>query len=491
MSRAMLLHPDDTVAVLVENARAGDWLELQGNVTVPLRNTVPGGHKVAVQVMRPADPVIKYGYVIGKALCHIQPGEWVHNHNMATTLAPDSDFGACGDAAPTADTDVFPATTFMGYVREQGRAGIRNDLWIIPTVGCINGELEALARTFSPPPWITGVKVLSHPYGCSQLGEDLLRTTDALVGLACNPNAAGVVIVGLGCENLHLERLRSRLSMRRNVGWAKLQDVNGAETLLAGLHRLADAAPRIRTVCSVCDLVMGVKCGGSDGYSGLTANPLVGRVADRLIRVHGVTLATEIPEMFGAEPALLPRMTNAVRNDFLSMNRWFRDYFTAHGQPIYENPSPGNREGGISTLEEKSFGAVEKSGSSPIVNVLPYGGQVASGSGVQITFAPGNDLVSCTALAASGAQIILFTTGRGTPFGSVIPTLKIASNSELARSHPQWIDFDAGRLLTDGRWNMATDALCAKLLTIVNGELAAHETRGIAQIAIFKDGVTL
>jgi altronate hydrolase len=362
---------------------------------------------------------------------------------------------------------------------------------VIPAVGCINGELRALVREWPKPGWIDDVKVLEHPFGCSQLGGDLTMTADLLAGLARNPNAAGVLLAGLGCENLRLPMMLERLGGASHIRFLTLQ-TDGEEKVKPLLEELADAAPRKREPFPVSDLCVGVKCGGSDGYSGLTANPLVGRFSDRLAASGGTVLATEIPEMFGAEEEVAARIADKSEHDrFTSLIRWFRDYFVRHDQPIYENPAPGNREGGITTLEEKSLGAVEKSGSAPVTHILEYGQPVLPGGGVQITFAPGNDLVSCTALAASGAQIILFTTGRGTPFGTVVPCAKISTNSELAARHPGWIDFDAGSLLSGRTWEAETERLVRFVLSVAGGERVAHERKHSSEIAIFKDGVTL
>jgi altronate hydrolase len=282
-----------------------------------------------------------------------------------------------------------------------------------------------------------------------------------------------------------------RLDGATHVRFLTLQ-TDGVEKVKPLLDELADAAPREREPFPVSDLCVGVKCGGSDGYSGLTANPLVGRFSDRLAASGGTVLATEIPEMFGAEEEVAGRIADKSEHDaFISLIRWFQDYFVRHGRPIYENPAPGNREGGITTLEEKSLGAVEKSGSAPVTHVLKYGQPILPGGGVQIAFAPGNDLVSCASLAAGGAQIILFTTGRGTPFGTVVPCVKIATNSELAARHPDWIDFDAGTLLSGETWESAADRLTSLVLSVAGGGRAAHERKRSGEIAIFKDGVTL
>ncbi|MDR1378333.1 MAG: altronate dehydratase family protein [Synergistaceae bacterium] len=493
----ILLNDADNIVVLTCQGRRGQTAFIEGQ-RLTLRQDIPGGHKAARVLIPKGERIVKYGHPIGTATRDIAPGEHVHEHNVGTRLGE-------GDADLTVwDSRNQPrcgvtrlqvpliAGTFAGYRRDPGRPGVRNDLWVIPTVGCVNGELRALVQEWSPkkPAWIDDVKVLEHPFGCSQLGGDLTMTADLLAGLARHPNAAGVLLAGLGCENLQIPMLIERVGPEPRLRVIRLQDGEGDFAPL--LDELADAAPRYREPFPASELCIGVKCGGSDGYSGLTANPLLGRFAEHLVASGGTVLATEIPEMFGAEDVIAARVVDrTAHDDFIALDRWFREYFIRHGQPVYENPSPGNREGGITTLEEKSLGAVEKSGNAPVTQVLRYGQSALSGGGVQIVFAPGNDIVSCTSLAASGAQMILFTTGRGTPFGTVVPTIKVSTNSELAAKHPNWIDFDAGRLLTGQTWEAATESLTGLILRVAGGERAAHERKGIGEIAIFKDGVTL
>lgn len=485
----ILLSDDDSVAVLPDGGSRGDLLSC-GGIFVELRQDVPPGHKAALRGVERGGIVRKYGHPIGEAVTEIVPGDWVHTHNLKTRLSQ----GDVIERAPRAasfSAAPLEAETFLGFQREGRRAGIRNEIWVIPTVGCIGGELRALAGNYSPPPWIDCVRVLEHPHGCSQLGDDLDRTADALAGLAQNPNAAGVLVAGLGCENLELAMMEERLRGKADTRFLSMQDPGSDVRFAQTLRELADNAPRERTSSPVADLAVGVKCGGSDGYSGITANPLLGRFSDALAASGGTILATEIPEMFGAESVLTTRMDYGVFESFVELDSWFRDYFTRHERPIYENPSPGNVAGGITTLEEKSLGAVEKAGCADITRVLRYGEPAERRAGVQILFAPGNDLVSCTALAASGAQMILFTTGRGTPFGTVVPTLKVSTNSKLARDHPGWIDFDAGTLLAGADWSAATAALARLVLATAAGRPAAHELRGHGEIALFKDGVIL
>ena len=488
------LDESDNVIVLPLGGARGD--EADGT---KLSTDVPPGHKIASTRIAPGDAVVKYGHPIGSATAEIWPGDWVHEHNVATRLGTDAEqlpIWTGGKRCSEPPRHPQEKYTFMGYRRQRGRPGVRNELWIIPTVGCINGELRALATRYHKPYWIDAVRVLEHPYGCSQLGDDILYTKNILAGLARNPNASGVLLVGLGCENLLIAEVLERIGFEDTIKRVKhlvLQDEEAYEDKLSQyLDELAANTPRVREVFPLSDLCVGVKCGGSDGYSGLTANPLVGRFSDFLTAQGGTILATEIPEMFGAEDVIASRICDErVFDRFMTMDRWFRDYFKRHGQPIYENPSPGNRKGGITTLEEKSLGAVEKTGSALISAVLGYGDRATDDGDVQIAFSPGNDLVSCTSLAGSGAQIILFTTGRGTPFGTVVPTVKISTNTPLFERHPGWIDFDAGTLLTGESWDDATKRLVDYVIKVASGEKTTHEKKNIGEIAIFKDGVTL
>lgn len=489
---AILLNAADNVFVLPDGGAKGGLAE-----GVNLLEDIPPGHKIARVDVAEGAEIVKYGVPIGRARRMIVKGAWVHEHNVATRLGGEDalprKFGR-GAALGLPEKKEGEARTFLGFERPWGLPGVRNDIWVIPTVGCIGGELRYVLRDFKKPPWIDEVRLLEHPYGCSQLGSDLAATRDILCGLAQSPNAAGVLLVGLGCENLPVDALAERVREQcpaRPFETLNLQDAS-EEAVLDVLRKITGEGPRERKPFPISDLCVGVKCGGSDGYSGLTANPLVGRFSDFLTAAGGTILATEIPEMFGAEGVITDRIADdKVFCDFLELDEWFRAYFRRYGQPIFENPSPGNRAGGISTLEEKSLGAVEKTGSAPVTRVLRYGERIGSEGGVQIVFSPGNDLVSCTALAGSGAQIVLFTTGRGTPFGTVVPTLKIAAGTRLAEGKPGWIDFDAGMLLAGESWMNAAERLIEYVIEVASGKHAAHERKGFGEIAIFKDGVIM
>lgn len=486
--RSILLKPADNVVVLPEGGESGQFLSERG---VVLREYVPPGHKAAVLAIARGENVIKYGHTIGRAVRDIVPGDKVHVHNTESALRAEWEM-AWSPSSVVFSEPSEPVPVFRGFPRELGAPGIRNELWVIPTVGCVNEYLKFLVDAWPLPPWIEKVRVLAHPYGCSQLGNDLERTVAVLAGLARNPCAAGVVVAGLGCENLQRVFLETRLSGLAKVRFFSLQEVDDdAARLYRYLNELADAAPRERKKFPLSEVVMGVKCGGSDGFSGLSANPLVGEVADMMCLWGGRVVATEIPEMFGAEDVVASRISDEkVFQAFADTIRWFRNYYDSHNQPVYENPSPGNKDGGITTLEEKSLGAVNKCGFAPVTGVLPMGGQAVQ-RGVSVVFGPGNDLVSCTAMAASGAQVILFTTGRGTPYSTVVPTIKISSNTNLFTRKRQWIDFDAGPLLTGADRKELAQALGDLLAETASGRKTRSEENRSGEIAIFKDGVTL
>ena len=436
------------------------------------------GHKYAVKPIAAGENVIKYGQPIGHATCNIAIGEHVHVQNVATNLGDVIEYRY----EPEFDElRKLPAPMIRAYRHPDGRIGIRNDLWVIPLVGCVNRLAERLANS-------VGGLSLQHPYGCSQMGQDHAMTCNMLANFVRHPNAGGVLVVALGCENNTLESFKARLGdySPLNVRFLRAQDPGDeferGQQLLAELDA---ARPKERVEVPVSELVVGLKCGGSDGFSGLTANPLVGRFSDWLAARGGSTVLTEVPEMFGAETLLMKRCrTRNIFDKCVRMINDFKDYYAAHNQVCYENPSPGNKAGGITTLEDKSLGCVQKGGSAPIEDVLLYGEQVRA-HGLSLMTGPGNDLVASTVLAAAGCHLILFTTGRGTPFGCVVPTMKIATNDTLAANKPNWIDWNAMS-------NPDVEAFAAKVMAIASGEeRAKNELNGAQGIAIFKDGVTL
>ena len=441
------------------------------------------GHKYALRPIAAGENVIKYGMPIGHATRDIAAGEHVHTHNLATNLGETVEYRYVPRASAIRTIEHSEHSnnlTFPAYRRADGRIGIRNEIWVVPTVGCVNALCERLAAA-------CGGFALTHPYGCSQLGEDHEMTANLLAALCRHPNAGGVLVVGLGCENNTLDSFKARLGdiSKLNIRFLRAQDPGDEYEAGLGLIRELEAdRVGVRTEVPVSELVVGLKCGGSDGFSGLTANPLVGRFSDWLVAQGGSAVLTEVPEMFGAETLLMDRCRDRATFDkCVAMINGFKDYYARHGQPCYENPSPGNKAGGITTLEDKSLGCVQKGGTSPVCDVLGYG-EVVRTRGLSLLTGPGNDLVSATVLAASCCHLILFTTGRGTPFGTVVPTVKVATNAELARRKPHWIDWDA-------MTNPDTEAFARKVLAVASGEPAANERQGARGIAIFKDGVTL
>ncbi len=504
MGRILRIAEEDNVAVAVEPIAAGAVVN-----EIRIECALQAGHKVALRPIRAGEPIVKYGFPIGVASRDIVAGDHVHVHNVDSILrqdfVPDERHSAGHSEPPGLGVNSKEASlTFQGFRRANGRIGIRNEIWILPTVGCV-GRLcerialaarEALAKGHDT---IDGVYALTHPYGCSQLGDDLAATRRIVAALAAHPNTAGVLVIGLGCESNQLATLCAQLgpTCAERVEAFVAQEVE--DELSEGLRRVAELARRadsdVRESLPLGELVLGMKCGGSDGLSGLTANPLVGRIADTLAAAGGTVLLSEVPEMFGAEPVLLGRAHNAqVADETVRMVNGFRDYFRSRGEPIDENPSPGNKAGGITTLAEKSLGCVQKGGHAPIMRVLQYGEVAPSRlGGVALVRAPGNDGVSSTAMVAAGAHLLLFTTGRGTPMGFPVPTVKISSNSDLARRKPYWIDFDAGPI-AQGAASVESlgSALLAMVVDVASGRARTqNEIHGERDIAIWKDGVTL
>ena len=498
-SRDLLrLAPGDDVAVALRELATGERLPA-GDSALEVRQAIMFGHKLALRDMAAGTKVRKFGWPIGILTAPVRAGDHVHSHNLSTLLGGVEGYAyepAPHEPAPHEPAGESPPIAFRGYRRGDGRVGTRNEIWILPTVGCVArtaSRIAAIAHARHAGA-VDGVHAFAHPFGCSQLGEDLAGTRSVLAALACHPNAGGVLLVGLGCESNQLDRLLEEIpqALRGRVRTLRCQsagdEIGEGLALVDGLVATASLARRQEV--GLGDLVLGLKCGGSDGFSGLTANPLVGRMADRVTAAAGSAILSEIPEIFGAERLLMARARDrAVFEAIVGVVNDFKRYFLAHGEAVSENPSPGNVAGGITTLEEKSLGAVQKGGRSRVEDVLRYGQRVRR-RGLSLLEAPGNDAVSCTALAAAGATVILFTTGRGTPLGFPVPTVKIASNSDLAARKHGWIDFDAGAVLHEGLDPVA-DRLAQRIAAIASGEETAAERNGEREIAIWKRGVTL
>ena len=492
--KAIHIHPLDNVAVALEDIRKGETITVDGFEVTALED-IGRGHKIALSDIAEGSAVTKYGNTIAAATRAIAKGEWVHTHNVKTELSEEAEY--CYDHKVTWPEKKEPET-FMGYRRDDGRAAIRNEIWIIPTVGCVNDIAKKMVADNQDlvKGTIDGLYTFPHPFGCSQLGDDLAQTKKLLTALVKHPNAGAVLCLGLGCENLVLDMFKEALGEYDSdrVKFLICQEVpDELEAGSAILKELAAYAGTFkREEIPASELVIGMKCGGSDGLSGITANPTVGRFSDRLIALGGSTVLTEVPEMFGAENILFSRCENEeVFEKAVKMVNDFKKYFTDHGQVVYENPSPGNKAGGITTLEDKSCGCVQKGGSAQIVDVLSYAEPVTK-KGLNVLSGPGNDLVSATDLTAAGAHMILFTTGRGTPFGAPAPTVKISTNTALFEKKSSWIDFNAGTV-ADGKETLdeAGDRLLDYVLRVASGELTQTEKHGIREISIFKDGVVL
>lgn len=495
MNNYIWINPADNVIVTLRPFRAGEQICVD-NKNITLKNGIPPGHKVALQDFVPGDLVVKYGFPIGHASEAIAAGEWINENNIRTNLTGIETYTYC----PVQNSLAIPQSgqTFKGYRRKNGSVGVRNEIWIIPIVGCVNGIANLLADTLRQETRGAGIDAIAafpHNYGCSQLGDDHENTRKILRDMVLHPNAGAVLVVGLGCENNQPDTFREllgdfdteriRFMVTQQVG----DELEEGMIILRELHTLASTDQR--TDIPLGELRVGLKCGGSDGLSGITANPLLGVFSDFLVAQGGTTVLTEVPEMFGAEAILMSRCeTKELFDKTVGLINSFKTYFMENKQPVYENPSPGNKAGGISTLEEKSLGCTQKSGCSAVRDVLMYADRLTS-CGLNLLSAPGNDLVACTALAASGCHLILFTTGRGTPFGTFVPTVKISTNTTLYENKPGWIDFNAGTLAEDERMEPVSERFIRFIIGTASGLQTNNEKKGYREIAILKSGVTL
>jgi altronate hydrolase len=489
------INPKDNVVIALTDLTAGLSIELDRS-RVTLAEAVPRGHKIALAPITAGADVIKYGMPIGHALADIAPGQHVHVHNLKTNLGELDSYHYNPHLEPVSVD--FPGRTVNVYRRANGEVGIRNELWIVPTVGCVNGIGELIVNEFKQMVDISaidGINVLKHPYGCSQLGSDHVNTRTILQDAVRHPNTGGVLVLGLGCENNQVDEFRATLGEYdpERVRFLVTQMVGDEiEAGVAALTELYEVMRHDRReAADISELKLGLECGGSDGLSGITANPLLGELSDYLIAHGGTTVLTEVPEMFGAETLLMERCADVqVFEKTVHLINDFKEYFMRHDQEIYENPSPGNKRGGITTLEDKSLGCTQKSGRSPVVDVLKYG-EVIRLKGLNLVSAPGNDLVATSALAAAGCHMVLFSTGRGTPYGGFVPTIKLSTNTEIYLKKPRWIDFNAGSLVEDKDMPQLLTELIDYVVRVANGELTNNEKNNFREIAIFKGGVTL
>jgi len=490
------INPADTVVVCLQAKKKGEVIDVDG-LQVTLNQDTPAGHKVLIRDVDEGEDIIKYGYPIGHARQSLKAGDWVNENNLKTNLSGTLEYTyqPVGKELDIAQEN----RTFMGYVRKNGDVGVRNEIWVVPTVGCVNGIAERLVRQLAQETGGQGVDSIfawHHNYGCSQLSEDHENTRKVLRDICLHPNAGAVLVLSLGCENNQPDDFMAMLGDydRQRIRLLVTQKVEGDE-VEAGMEVLRElyaiASKDERQEVPVSKLRVGLKCGGSDGFSGITANPLVGEFSDWLVAQGGTSVLTEVPEMFGAETILMNRCrTEELFNQTVSMINNFKEYFLSHGEPVGENPSPGNKAGGISTLEDKALGCTQKCGKAPVSGVMEYGDRLTA-TGLNLLSAPGNDLVASTALASCGCHLVLFTTGRGTPFGTFVPTMKIATNPVLAKNKPNWIDFSAGQLVEGRTMKELLPEFIDKILRVASGEKARNEENGYREISIFKNGVTL
>ena len=516
------INPADNVAVAIEPLQAGEIIDIDGQ-RITLNNDVPAGHKILLSDLVEGENVIKYGYPIGHLKQSHKKGDWICHEHIKTNLAGLLDYEykpvSKADLTNPAYTEWFPQEqlTFQGYRRKNGEVGIRNEVWIVPTVGCVNGIVNQLAEKLkqevnaqrstlnsqlstvnSQLSTVNSLRIVAYPhnYGCSQLSDDHENTRKVLRDLVLHPNAGAVLVVGLGCENNQPDKFEELLGDydKERIRFMVSQKVEGDEVeegmkILRELYAIASKDQR--EAIPLSELRVGLKCGGSDGFSGITANPLLGVFSDFIVSQGGTTVLTEVPEMFGAETILMNRCeTPELFQQTVGLVNDFKQYFLSHGEPVGENPSPGNKAGGISTLEEKALGCTQKCGKSAVKGVLSYGERL-SVKGLNLLSAPGNDLVASTALASSGCHIVLFTTGRGTPFGTFVPTMKVSTNSTLAKNKPTWIDFNAGTIVEGEPMVELFHRFMQKVIAIASGEQTWNEEKNYQEIAIFKNGVTL
>ena len=490
------INPADSVVVCLQPQKKGDVINVDGKSIVVNQDT-PAGHKVLISDAPMGTDIIKYGYPIGHSTTDLKEGDWVNEDNLKTNLSGTLEY----TYSPVNESLSIKNEnrTFKGYVRKNGEVGVRNEIWIVPTVGCVNGIAEKLAsmlRAETNCEGIDSVYAWHHNYGCSQLSGDHENTRKVLRDLTLHPNAGGVLVLGLGCENNQPDEFEKLLGDydKERIKFLVVQKVQGDE-LNVGMDLLREiyniAKNDKREDVSVAKLRVGLKCGGSDGFSGITANPLVGEFSDWLVAQGGTSILTEVPEMFGAETILMNRCeTEELFEKTVKMVNDFKEYFLSHGEPVGENPSPGNKAGGISTLEDKALGCTQKCGRAPVSGVLEYGDRLET-NGLNLLSAPGNDLVASTALASAGCQIVLFTTGRGTPFGTFVPTMKISTNPTLAAQKPNWVDFSAGQLIEGKTMDEVLPQFIDKILSVASGEKSRNEINDYREISIFKNGVTL
>jgi altronate hydrolase len=490
------INPADSVVVCLRPFTKGETIEVDGK-TITLLQDTPAGHKVLIADASQGTNIIKYGYPIGHAREDLKAGQWVNENNLKTNLSGTLTY----EYHPVDEKLNIPADnrTFQGYRRKNGEVGIRNEVWIVPTVGCVNGIAERLASQLEKETNLEGIDAVHawhHNYGCSQLSGDHENTRKVLRDIVLHPNAGAVLVLSLGCENNQPDDFMAMLGDydKDRIKLLVTQKVEGDEVeagmeILRQLYEIARKDKR--ETCPLNELRVGLKCGGSDGFSGITANPLVGEFSDFLVAQGGTSILTEVPEMFGAETILMNRCeTPELFDQTVKLVNDFKEYFLSHGEPVGENPSPGNKAGGISTLEDKALGCTQKCGRAPVSGVLGYGDRLQV-KGLNLLSAPGNDLVASTALASAGCQIVLFTTGRGTPFGTFIPTMKISTNSTLFRNKPNWIDFNAGQLVEGRPMKDVLNDFIDKIISVASGEKARNEINGYREISIFKNGVTL
>ena len=485
MTRALTLNPADDVAIVLEALEPGTAVE---SLNLSAAEAIPAGHKIARHAIAAGSVVRKYGQVIGEAVRDIAAGAHVHTHNLAMSEARAG--AAIGVDARTHRP--LSGASFEGFVRADGSVGTRNYIGVLTSVNCSATVARRIADAFpdsSLPRGVDGVVAFTHQGGCggSSLSTDTAVLQRTMAGYARHPNFAAVLVVGLGCEANQIPDWLAREGLEPNADLRTLtiQEAGGTSRAIeAGLVAVREMITRASTArrqtVSAAHLTVGLQCGGSDGWSGVTANPALGAAVDLLVAHGGRAMLSETPEIWGAEHLLLRRATTPeVADRLLARLEWWRAYADRHGMELNNNPSPGNLAGGLTTILEKSLGAVAKSGATPLNDVIGYAEPVTA-PGLTFMDSPGYDPCSATGQIASGANLLAFTTGRGSVFGAKpAPSIKLASNARLASWMDEDMDIDASPVLNGVSLAAMGELIFARMLAVASGEPAKSEALGI------------
>ena len=494
---ALHLNPKDNVAIARWDLAAGTQLVNEAGTRIQIQNPIPAGHKLALSHLEPGRPVLRYGQVIGYAIMDIPSGSHIHTHNLQPGQREDA-FIFSQDLEPV---EILPETDqrrFLGFLRPDGRVGTRNYIAVIATSQCAAQVCHRIAAEFTnqriaPYSQVDGVIALTPDGGCGgRPNYHILQRT--LAGMADHPNVGAALIVGLGCEGNQLADLVDRhnlhsLKVIHSSEMLVIQELGGSyPTIHAGIERVESLLPRVnavqRTPQPLSRITLALECGGSDSWSGITANPLVGLVSDEIVRQGGTVVLAETPEIFGAEHLLTRRAASQeVGEQLLARLAWWQDYVDKMGASFEDNPGPGNQAGGLTNICEKSLGAIAKSGRTPLTAVYEFAERVKQ-SGFVFMDTTGYDPVSVTGMAAGGCNLVVFTTGRGSVFGfKPVPSIKVCTNTVTFRRMTGDMDFNAGRLIeTDTTGEELADELLNLVVAAASGQPTKSEALGLGEI---------